>query len=175
LRAAPENGVTHRRSHPRHTALTVSKNWVEKEIPMSLRQDALWIKQNWSPDSRKHWILDILAAHMGFRWLNYGVDRVEEYNDLLYAIRHMKPAHRLVLRDIFRMDVYGVIVQFADGRLLEVRRDMARTFTCPVDSNNWEEKPSLHDIMDVLNWIESEDLTLWQPGQWKVRDDQVIP
>lgn len=137
---------------------------------MSLRLDALWVKHNWSYDSRKHWVLNILASHMGFRWLNYSVDRVDEYDDLLYAIRQLKPSQRLVLRDIFRMEEYGVIVQFPDGRLLEVRRDTECTFTSPVDTVDWKEDTSLLTVSDMLNWIAAEDLKLWQPGKWTGRD-----
>ena len=137
---------------------------------MTLRQDALWVKQNWVRDSRKHWVLNMLALHMGFRWLDYGVERVEEYDRLLYAIRQMKPAHRLVLRDILCMRSYGVVVRFPDGMLWEVRCYTVATFIRPLDSDEWQDKPSLVGIWDILYWIETADLELWQPGEWKGKD-----
>jgi hypothetical protein len=142
---------------------------------MSLRQDALWIKQNWSYDQRKHWIFDMLALDMGFRWPSCGVDCVEEYGNLLRTIRHMKPAHRLLLRDIFSMGKYGVVAQFPDGRLWEVRRVGSRLFIRRPETSDWEENPLLRNLLDVLKWIETADLELWQPGDWRGRDEQASP
>ncbi len=134
-----------------------------------LRQDALWVKQNLNYAQRKKWVLDYLSIHMGFRWLNYGVDAVDEYGELLFTIRNMKPEHRQVLQHIIKVGQYGIAVKMYDGRCIEIKREMAWTYYRDADAVEWKQTP-LFNMWNLIDWIEAADMQLWQPGAWVGRE-----
>lgn len=140
---------------------------------MTLREDALWVKQNWPYDQRKHWVLDVVAVHMGFRWLNYGVIRVEEYGEILRAIRQMPTVQRDVLKYLLRRGVYGISVEFPDGRVLEVRQEIGFTFIRDPGREEWQET-ALRGLWDLIDWIEAAQLVMHRPGEWIVKEAEEV-